>query len=217
MKIGFLLITLSTALLTSPASGGGLVGDFIKGATGGAVDVERGEICAANQCVNTKGETRTKSIDEVIDDNLGRIPGYQNLSEADKANIRTAAKTGAVIAIATSDPITGSIIIPIIAGKQKEEVPVPSYKPNPIATDISYNLTADCIGKRGETSFTVAFKEDNADLAKVKLGDTVKATAPICTTVSGSVTSVTMKATSEATPVPSQKGFKWILLGDLKS
>lgn len=217
MKYPSMLAMFGALSLTSSVQAGGLVGDIIKAGTGGAVDVENGEVCAINQCVNTKGETRTKSVDEVLDDNLGRVPGYQLLSDADKQNIRTAAKVGAVIAVATSDPLVGGVVISIVSGDQKEEVSVPTYDPNPPPTQISYKLTADCIVKRGETSFTVGFKEDNLEATKVKLGDTVSVDSPSCPSFQGSVTSVVMQATSELTSVPSKRGFKWVLLGELKS
>ncbi|PDT20051.1 hypothetical protein [Rhizobium hidalgonense] len=216
-KPHFMIALAGILAISSPVHAGGFIGDIVKGATGGAVDLDNGEVCAVNQCINSKGETRTKSVDEVLDDNLGRVPGYQLLSEADKQNIRTAAKVGAVIAVATSDPVTGGLVISIISGDQKEEVPVPTYKPNPPATQVSYKLSADCIVKRGENNFTVAFKEDNQDAAKVKVGDTISVVSTSCPSFEGSVTSVEMKATSELTAVPSGRGFKWMLLGELNS
>jgi hypothetical protein len=196
------------------ASAGGLIGDLVKGATGGSVDLDKGEVCALNQCVDKNGKTRTKSRDEMVEDALGTIPGYNLLSEPDKANVRSAAKvTGVILATTTMDPITGGLVIQFLAGDKKEEVAVPSYKPNPPPTAITYTMSAACLIQRDAKSITAAFIEGNADLGKVVPGDTLSLTAPYCSGFGQSVTSVVMRATSKATPVDNTTKFKWIILG----
>lgn len=219
MKRNLFLFVALGIVVTSPAVAGGLVSDVVKGATGGAVNLDKGEFCALNQCINKDGKTRTKTLDETIDDTLSQAaPGYAAFSDADKAKVRGAAKdAGVILAATTMDPITGGIVIKIISGDKKEEVLVPTYTPKPIPTEKQYNLTASCLIQRDPTSFTAAFLEDNADLSKVKAGDSLNLTAPICSGFAQSITSVVMIATSQATPNTSSAKFKWILLGNIKS
>jgi hypothetical protein len=204
-------------LCASPAFAFGF-GDVVRVVTGGAVDPDRREVCVGPLCVNDKGKTRTKTLDETIDDQVGQaVPGYVVLSDEDKAKVRGAVKsTGVILASTTMDPITGGIVIKIITGDKKEEVLVPSYTPNPPPTEIKYNLAASCLIQRDATSITAAFLEEVPDLLKVNAGDTVNLTAPICPGMGQSITSVIMIATSKATPVTTSSKFKWVLLGNIK-
>lgn len=211
-----LIATLLFALLAfaPPAAAGGLVGDIIKGTTG--VDLEGGEVCILNQCVDKKGKTRTKSFDEVLDDKLNGVPGYSLLSESDKKNVKAAAKAGAIFSAVTSlDPISGGLVIKMIVGNQEQEVPVPSYNPNPPKTQIKYTMVAACLFQRTPTDISAGFgKVAPDDLAKVVPGDTISLTAEFCPGIGGtSVTSVTMTATSKATAVENNPKFSWVLLG----
>jgi hypothetical protein len=211
-----LTTTILFAMITfaPPAVAGGFVGDLIKGRTG--VDVERGEICAAFICVDKKGKTRTKSFDEVLDDQLNSVPGYSLLSESDKNNVKAAAKVGAIFSAATSlDPVTGGFVIKMIVGNQEQEVLVPSYNPKPSQTQIKYTMVAACLFQRTPTDISAGFGKDApGDLAKVVPGDTISLTAEFCPGIGGtSVTSVTMIATSKATAIENNPKFSWVLLG----
>ncbi|TXM94945.1 hypothetical protein [Methylobacterium sp. WL116] len=213
----YIIVALLALATPSPAPARSVLGDIVKGTTGGQIDIDKGEACILNQCINDKGKTRTKSVDELIGDALGTIPGYVLLSDADKNNAAKLAKSGGLIlATTTMDPVTGGIIIQLLNGPDKQEVPVPTYAPNPPSTSISYTITAVCIASRGPKNFTAAFGDPPADLNKVKRGDTVNLTAPICAGMAGSVSSVVMVATSEATPVQNNPSYKWLLLGETK-
>lgn len=210
-------ITSLFLFITTGALAEGLLSGAVRVVTGGQVDLDKREVCVLNQCVDDKGKTRTKSTDEMIGDVLGTMPGFALLSDADKENAKKLAKEGGLILAATSmDPITGGIIIQLLNGSTKQEVAVPTYSPNPPVTNASYSFSAVCIASRGSNNFTAAFADPPADLSKVSRGDTVNLTAPICAGMSGSVSSVIMIATSEATPVLNNPAYKWILLGETK-
>jgi hypothetical protein len=109
---------------------------------GPEIRVGGGKACIGGACVG-KGGVKLPTVDELIDNAINSSP-LTLLSDADKKNVREAVKTTGFVAAVASDPVTGIVIISVLAGKgEKQDVPVPTVDAPPTGT--IWSLQAKCI------------------------------------------------------------------------
>lgn len=170
---------------------------------GPEIRIGAGEATIGGLGVKPGGKLAVPNVDQVLDNYINSTP-LTLLSDADKANIKGAAKAVGFVSAVVSDPVTGLVIISILSGDGKQnDIPIPTVETPP--TGKSWTFTAKCLVQQEGGLVTAFFDQTPAGLDQIKHGDILDLTANHCPEYrEKSVTAVKVKMSGRTDPPGAQ-------------